>query len=57
MNSTTGADPTAFSIAVLVSADINLAARGVRREDDGVNLEANRAGDGRVACRNTFEIV
>ncbi len=46
MNSTTGAEATAFSIACFVSADRNLEAIG---ENLGANLEA-----GRVAWRNAW---
>jgi hypothetical protein len=48
MNKTTGADPTALSIACRVSVDRYRRAMGeIRRE----NLEAN-VGAGRAACRN-----
>lgn len=48
MKSTTGADPTAFSIAALVSVERNRVAMG---ENWGYeNLEANVGA--RVACRN-----
>jgi hypothetical protein len=51
MNSTTGAEFTALSIACLVSAERNRAAMGVIRELE--SLEA-RLGAGRAACRNAY---
>lgn len=51
MNSTTGAEPTAFSIAALVSEDRKRVAIGVIRELE--NLEA-KDGAGRAACRNAW---
>ena len=54
MNSTTGADPTALSIAALVSVDKNRAAMGVYR--GYANLEA-KAGAGRAACRKTCRVL
>jgi len=49
MNSTTGADATALSIAAFVSVERNRAAKGENRGEE--NLEAN-AGAGRAAWRN-----
>lgn len=49
MNRTTGADPTALSIAALVSVERKRAAMGENRGE--VDLKAN-AGAGRTACRN-----
>lgn len=50
MNSTTGADATALSIACRVSADRNLRAMGEMMR--GENLAASDDGAGRAACRN-----
>jgi len=52
MNSTTGADPTALSMAALVSAEIKRADMGEYL--GGRSLEAN-VGAGRVAWRNACE--
>jgi hypothetical protein len=49
MNNTTGADPTALSMAALVSAERKRAEMGKNR--GGENLDAN-VGAGRVAWRN-----
>jgi hypothetical protein len=49
MNSTTGADATALSIAAFVSVERNRATKGENRGEE--NLEAN-AGAGRAAWRN-----
>jgi hypothetical protein len=49
MNSTTGADATALSMAALVSVDRNRAAMAGTRGEE--NLEANN-GAGRAAWRN-----
>lgn len=50
MNRTTGAEPTALSMACLVSAERKREAMGEIRG------EANRAA-GRTACRNTWHLV
>jgi hypothetical protein len=49
MNNTTGADPTALSMAALVSAERKRAEMGKNRGEE--NLDAN-VGAGRVAWRN-----
>jgi hypothetical protein len=49
MNRTTGAEPTALSIAARVSWERNRAAMGEIRGKE--RREAN-VGDGRAACRN-----
>lgn len=51
MNNTTGAEPTALSIACRVSVDRNREAMGEIRGD--INLGANK-GAGRAACRNAY---
>jgi len=52
MKSTTGADPTAFSMAVFVSLERKRAARGVMRELEGMR-EAKMDEDGLATCRKT----
>jgi len=49
INSTTGAELTALSIACLVSAERNRAAMGVIRELKSLKA---KLGAGRAACRN-----
>jgi hypothetical protein len=51
MNSTTGAEATALSIAWRVSVVRKRAAMGEKR---GVNLEEARKGAGRAACRRAW---
>jgi len=53
MNSTTGAEATALSIAALVSVERNRRAMGENRGEE--NLDA-KLGAGRAACRNAWRV-